>query len=158
MAVIGTLTNSRKWRLVVYLVLCAVFSVYCYYDGWRNPKYQDPSELSNMWFNRSAAIGLAVLFVVLIFRFVCALKTRVVVDEAGIDVNGKFKIVWPSITRVEDRNLEKGLLDFFYKETQEGAERKYVLDNYKVTAFEEMVDEISRHRPDLLGPVEEEAK
>jgi hypothetical protein len=158
MAVTGTLANSRKWRLVVYMLLSAGFSAYCYYDGWKNPKYQDPSELSNMWFNRAAAVGLVVLLVVLIIRFLLALKTRVVMDEAGLDVDGKLKISWPAMTRVDDRNLEKGLLDIYYTPAGEGSEKKYTLDNYKVTPFEEMVEEVSRHRPDLLAPIEEEVK
>jgi hypothetical protein len=158
MAVTGTLVSSRKWQLIAYMLLSAAFSVYCYYDGWINPKYKDPSEVSNMWFNRAAAVGLVVVFVVLIFRFLQAIKTRVVMDEAGLDVDGKLKIAWPAMIRVDDRNLEKGLLDIFYTSSGGGGEKKYTLDNRKVTPFDEMVEEVSRHRPDLLAPIEEEVK
>ncbi len=158
MAIIGVLANARKWRLVIYMLASAACSVYCYYDGWINKAYQTEAKAGDRLFNQVGAIVLGVLFVILIVRFFLALKTRVVVDESGMDVNGKFKIAWPSIIRVDDRNLEKGLLDIFYKGTEGGSEKKYVLDNYKVTSFDEMVEEISRHRPDILAPVEEEGK
>jgi hypothetical protein len=158
MAIVGTLANARKWRLVIYILVSAGASAYCYYDGWVNPAYQKSEKYGDMLFNQVGAVVLAVLLVILIVRLLLAFKTRVVMDEGGIDVNGKFKIAWPLVTRVDDRNLEKGLLDIFYKGAEGGSEKKYVLDNYKVTSFDEMVDEISKHRPDVLAPVEEEVK
>jgi hypothetical protein len=151
MAVIGTLTNSRKVRWIAYILLSAVFAVYCFYDGWFNPKYLN--EPSDLWFNRVAAIALTILCVILIIGFFLIKRTRVAVDQAGFDINGKVKIPWSSITGINDRNLEKGLLDIFYKAGDQ--EKKYILDNYKITSFEEMVDEFSNHRPDLLAPAEQ---
>ncbi len=156
MAVVGTLTSSRKMRWVLYMILSAGFSAYCYYDGWINPKYQVQEELSNRMFNQVGAVVLAVVFIVLVIRYLVQVsKTRVVVDDTGIEVNGKVKIGYQAIVRVDDKNLEKGLLDIFYREG--AAERKYVLDNYVVTNFEEMVEEIAKHRPDLIAiePVED---
>jgi hypothetical protein len=81
-------------------------------------------------------------------------KTRVVADEKGLNINGKVMIDWPMMTAVDDNRVEKGLLEITY--TQNGRERKYMLDNYKVDHFEELLDEISARRPDLLPPVEAE--
>ena len=153
MAVICTLAKARKWRWIVYIVASAVFSVYCYYDGWISDKYKD--ELSNLWFNRVAAVVLAVTFVVLVIVYLTKIsKTRVVADDNGIDVNGKFVIKWDSIKRVDDSYVEKGLLDIFYVD-ENGKEKKWVADDYKITNFDELLDEISKHRPDVL-PADEE--
>jgi len=150
MAVVGTVTESRKWRWVLYMVASVVFSAWAFYDGWFNPKYQIKDELSNRLFNQVGSIVLAVMFVVLVIRFFTnVLKTRVTVDETGIDVCGKIKIAWSAMVRIDDKNLEKGLLDIFYNDSS-NTECKYTLDNYKVTNFEEMVEVIATHRKDLL--------
>ncbi|MFA5863241.1 MAG: hypothetical protein WC975_00985 [Phycisphaerae bacterium] len=151
MAVIGTLTNSRKFRWIAYIVLSAFFAVYCFYDGWFNPKYIN--EPSDLWFNRVAAIALTVLCVILIIGFFVIKKTRVAVDQTGFDIDGKIQIPWSAITGIDARSLEKGFLVIFYKAGDR--EKKYTLDSYKTTCFEEMVDELSNHRPDLLEPAEQ---
>ena len=151
MAVVGILTKGRRFKWYLYMAMAAAFSVYCYYDGWINDKYKE--DLSNLMFNKVLAVVLAVTFVVLVIGFFVIKKTRVVVDENGISVNGKLLIAWDSITELDDSREEKGLLDIFY--TKDGKKAKYVLDNYKVDHFEEMLDEISLHRPDLLTPLEE---
>jgi hypothetical protein len=131
------------------MVASLVFAVYCYYDGWINPAYKTPAEYGNQLFNRAGTVVLGALFIYFLISFFAILKTRVVADETGIDVNGKFKIDYSSITRVNDKNYEKGLMDLYYKDSG-GQEKKYTLDNYKITSFEDIVEEISKHRPDLL--------
>ncbi len=152
MAVICTLANARKWRWIVYIIASAVFSGYCYYDGWISDKYKD--DLSNLWFNRIAAIVLAVTFLVLIIVYFLKIsKTRVVANEEGINVNDSFTIKWDAIIRVDDSYLEKGLLDIFYSD-ETGKEKKWTADDYKINNFDELLDEISKHRADILPPEE----
>ena len=154
MAVICTLANARKWRWIVYIVASAVFSGYCYYDGWISDKYKE--ELSNLWFNRVAAIVLAITFVILIIVYFFKIsKTRVLADDSGIDVNGALLIKWDAISKVDDTYLEKGLLDIFYIDDN-GKERKWTADDYKITNFDDLLDEVSKHRPDVLPPAEQE--
>jgi hypothetical protein len=136
------------------MVLSIGFSIYCTYDGWLNAKYQASEKSGDLWFNRIGAVVLAVLFVYLFVGFFVIRKTRVVADEKGLNINGKVMIDWPMMTAVDDNRVEKGLLEITY--TQNGRERKYMLDNYKVDHFEELLDEISARRPDLLPPVEAE--
>jgi len=153
MAVECRLTKSRKLRWVLYLVLCVGFAAYCAYDGWISEKFKD--DPGNLLFNQVGAVCLAGLAVVLIIGFVKINGTRVVADETGIDVNGKLKIKWSDLTGADDSGYEKGLVTVFYK--QDGNERKYVIDNYKIDHFEELLDEISSRRPDVLPPAEEQA-
>jgi hypothetical protein len=154
MAVIGTLAKSRKMKWFLYMVLSLGFAFYCLYDGWFNQKYLAPEKSGDLWFNRIGAVALAAVFVYLVVGFFFIRKTRVVVDEKGVNVNNKLSIDWASMTSVDDSRAEKGLLEILY--TKDGRERKFVLDNYKVDHFEEMLDEISLRRPDLLPPVEAE--
>jgi len=150
MAVVGTLTKSRKIREIIYMIASAATSLWFSYDGWISTKFKD--EPGNLLFNKVAGIGLAVAFVVVVIRFLFIRKTRVVADDSGIDVNGRFKIAWSAITGLEDKNLAKGLLDIYYQAGDN--EKKYTLDNYKITCFDEIVDQIGLHRPDLVEPEE----
>ena len=146
------LGQCAKMAVDYYMILSVGFAAYCYYDGWVSEKYlKDPS---NLWFNRVAAVVLVVVFVVLIIRFFGILKTRVVADESGIDVDGRIKIAWQDLARIDNTHEAKGLVDLYY--THEGQEKKWIADNYKINHFDELLDEISAHRPDLLAPVEEE--
>jgi hypothetical protein len=154
MAVIGTLAKARKIKWLLYMVLSIGFSLYCAYDGWFNEKYKVPEKSGDLWFNRIGAVVLAFLFIYLVVGYFFIRKTRIVADEKGLNINGKLMIEWPTMTAVDDSKVEKGLLEITY--THNGKERKYLLDNYKVNHYEEMLDEISLRRPDLLPPVETE--
>ena len=100
------------------------------------------------------AVGLLVAAV----RFATALKSRVVVDDSGIDVNGKFKIAWDNITGADDSKYEKGFAKLTYKEQGGEEEKEYLIDRYMVDHFDELLDEISARRPDVLPPVEEQGQ
>ncbi|NLE29126.1 MAG: hypothetical protein GX629_05610 [Phycisphaerae bacterium] len=150
MAITGSATKARKMKWVLYMVLIAFFSGWHFYDGWFNEKYwNDPS---NLWYNRVVAVVLAVLFVGFVIAFFLMLKSKVVVDEQGIR-DGKKMIDWKSIVRIDDSKVEKGLVGIYYLKNDK--EAKYLLDDYKIGHFEEMLDEISIHRPDLLTPVDD---
>lgn len=150
MALVCGLAKSRKMKWIIYIILALGAGIYCYYDGFVSEKYL--KDLSNLWFNRVGSIVLAVAFVVLVIGFFVILKTRIAADDDGIDVNGKSKIPWKDIVRIDDGNVEKGLVDIFY--TVEGQEEKWTADSYKIDRFDELLDMISRHRPDLLPPIE----
>ncbi len=153
MAVVCTLANARKWRWIIYIALSAIFSVYCYYDGWISEKYIN--DASNLWFNRVAAVVLAITFVVLIIVYFTKIaKTKVLADDSGIKINDQLTIKWDAIQRIDDTYIEKGLVDIYY--TDEGKEKKWTADDYKITHFDELLDEISAHRPDILPPAESE--
>ncbi len=138
----------------MYIILTLGATIYCYYDGWISEKYFN--EPSNLWFNRIGSVVLAVAFVVLVIGFFVILKTRIAADDDGIDVNGKAKIPWKDIAAIDDSNVEKGLVNILY--TIDGQEKKWVADSYKIDQFDELLDVISRHRPDLLPPIDQEEK
>jgi hypothetical protein len=135
------------------MAILAVFSAWHFYDGWLNPVYKAADKAGDMWYNRAVAIALAAGFIGFVIAFFFMLKSQVVVDEQGININGKRRIDWKSILRVDDSKVEKGLLGIYYQEGSK--EARYVLDDYKIDHFEEMLDEISIHRPDLLTPMDE---
>jgi hypothetical protein len=156
MAVTGTLAKGRKWKWVIYMIVALCVGLWGIYDGWFNPAFKVAEKANDRLFSQVLGIALPTLFLVLFVGFFVIRKMRVVVDEKGISVNDKLTIAWDSITDLDASREEKGLLDIFYQ--KDGKKAKYVLDNYKVDHFEEMLDEISLHRPDLLAPVEEEAE
>jgi hypothetical protein len=153
MAIIGQTTKTRQMKWVIYMTMIAVFAVWHYYDGWVNPIYKTAEKHGDMLYNRTVTIALAVLFIVFLIAFIRILKSRTVVDEQGIHINDKRTIDWKSMVRIDDSKVEKGLLTIVYQ--KDGHESRFLLDDYKVDHFEEMLDEISIHRPDLLTPAEE---
>jgi hypothetical protein len=153
MAVTGTLSKSRQWRWVMYMVICAGFAIWCLRDGWFNPAYRVSGKEGDLLFSRSGAIALGAGFVILLVGLFVIRRTKVVMDDNGIDVNGKFMIPWSAMIRVDDSRVEKAYLDIYYQDA--GREAKYVLDGFKVSHFDDMLDEISVHRPDLLPPAQE---
>lgn len=151
MAIVGTVANQSKWRQLAFVLMALGFSIYCFYDGWISTKYKE--DLSNLWFNRVAAVVVFLLFIYLLVKYVKLLRTRVTVDDTGICVDEQYKITWPAIVRIDNTKEDKGLVTIFFQ--QEGKERKYVLDDYRVNHFDEILDEISKFRPDLLPPAPE---
>lgn len=152
MAVECRLANARRFRWIIGLVLCVLFSIYCFYDGFMTDKYKD--DPSNLWFNRIGAIVLAGGAVYSLVGLLVIRNTLVRADDNGIDVNGKLTITWQSITGVDDSKYAKGLVSLFYDDQDK--ERKWIIDDHKIDRFHELIDEISDRRPDLLPPVEDD--
>ncbi len=152
MAVECRAAQAGKWRSIVVLGIVVVFAVLCYYDGWISDKYKD--EPWNLLFNQIASIVLTVVTIFLIIRLRAFLKTHIVADQTGLNINDKLKISWSELTNIDYTYIEKGLVDIYY--LKDGKERKWTADSYKIDHFDELMDEISKYRPDLLPPAEEE--
>jgi hypothetical protein len=155
MAIESRMASGRRWRWIIGIVFCVVFGLWYLRDGWFNPEYQPAgSKHKDQIFNQVATVVLLPGSIVLLVAFAVISKARVVADDRGIDVNSKQMIPWSAITKIDDSSYAKGIVSVFY--TRGGQEDKYVIDNYKLSHFDELLDEISSHRPDLLPPENEE--
>jgi len=145
------LGRVRKIKLIIAFVVLLGYGILSGYDGWINEEYQPGGKKAdNQTFNQWAAVACGIGVVVVLVRFAGAMKTRVLADENGIDVNGKVKIRWEDISGADDTKYEKGLVRLRYR--QAGQDKEYLIDRYVINHFDEFLDEISRHRPDVLAP------
>lgn len=149
------LGKGRKIQLLFGLVLVLAFGIWCGYDGWLNEDYQPGGKKeNNRLFSQAAAIACGVGVLVLVGWFARASRTRVVADDDGIDVNGKIRIAWSELTKADDSKYDKGLVRLYYEHG--GQKREYLVDSYATNRFDEFLDEVSRHRPDVLAPMEDD--
>lgn len=157
MAVICKLGRGKAIRMTLMLLAVAGFGGMCVRDGWFNPAYQPGGEKhKDLMFNQSMAVVCGIGTVVLAGMFVVAAKRRLVADDAGIDLGNGTKIAWADLTAADDSKYDKGFARLTYKTG--GEEKTYLLDNQAITMFDELLDAISAHRPDLLPPVDDSAK
>lgn len=136
-------------RGVIIFVAVVVFTALCYYDGWISDKFKD--DPSNLLFNRIASIVLTPVAIFIFYRVYRLKNLRVVANEEGIDA-GNIKIGWGNIEKIDCKNLDRGLVDIYYKDSDR--RRKWVVDSYKIDKFDELIECIAYYRPDLM-PVEE---
>jgi hypothetical protein len=154
MAVICKLGRGKAIRMTLMLVAVAVFGGMCVYDGWFNPIYQPGGEKhKDLMFNQSMAVVCGIGTVVLAGLFVVAAKRKLVADDAGIDLGNGTRIAWADLTAADDSKYDKGFVRLSYTAGDE--EKTYLMDNQAITMFDELLDEISTRRPDLLPPVDD---
>jgi len=151
MAVSCGLGSGRRNRWLMMIVLCLAFAGWCFYDGWVK------QEAEYVGFNRTATVVLAVLAAGLFVALLVLKSRRLVADEQGIRLGGKT-IAWDAFTEADDKDLSKGILVLTYKSTSEGQAQRLVLDEYNLSRFDDLLDEIAAHRPDLVPPAEPEGE
>ncbi len=93
---------------------------------------------------KSTAIILAVVVVIALIQLVRILTTCVIVDDQGLNYNGKA-IAWDAMTGLDaSRYREKGWVDLEYKSGEEVDALR--LDNYKIREFEAVVTAICERK------------
>jgi len=156
MAVHCGLAKQRRIRWVLYIVLCAGFAGWHVYDGWFNEKYKAPDKADDLKYNQGMSVILSVVTACLVLGLLVISKTSLVADEQGIKYGNK-QIGWKDFSEADMSDLKRGILVLFYKsDSQEGRDDKLVLDNYKLSNFDDLLDEIATGRPDLVPAAEDE--
>ncbi|NLX07071.1 MAG: hypothetical protein GXY33_18185 [Phycisphaerae bacterium] len=146
--------NGRKIRFIIAIIIFIGIALWYGYDGWLNEEFRAEHSSTDVLLNQVIAVVSAVALVVAAVRLVMASGSRVVADDSGIDVYGKYKIAWSDMVRVDDSKWEKGLVRVYYQ--RDGQEREYLVDSYMLDCYDDLLDEISHRRPDLLPPAEVE--
>lgn len=151
MAVSCGLASQRRNRWLILLVLFGGFSVWHLYDGFVSDKYKD--EPSDLKFNQVGGVVLSVMTLGLVVALLVLNGKSLRADQQGISYGGK-SIPWSDFTEAQDQQLSKGLLTLLYKSDSDQQPRKLLLDDYKLSNFEALLDEIATYRPDLVAPEE----
>ena len=151
MAVSCGLTSQRRNRWLILIVLFGAFSVWLLYDGFVSDKYKD--EPSDLKFNQVGGVVLSVVTLGLVIGLVVLNGRSLRADQQGISCGGKL-IPWSDFTEAQDQQLSKGLLTLLYKSDPGQQPKKLLLDDYKLSNFEALLDEIATYRPDLVAPEE----
>jgi len=116
-------SKFKKNNLKIYIVVLAVFAIWCAYDGYFNEEWikehtdADGNPKSYLVFNRKAPqflIGAAALLGVHLF----AIKNKkIVADEGELIISDKKRISYDSIRKIDKTHFEsKGFFSITYKD------------------------------------------
>ena len=122
MAIEAPLSKFRKNNLKIYILICVAFAAWCAYDGYFNKDWiekhtEDGKPQTYLTFNREAPkylFGVAAFFAahLLIIR-----NKKIIADENGLIINGKQKIAYDSIEKIDKTNFNsKGSFVITYKD------------------------------------------
>lgn len=106
-----------------------------------------------LWFGGILG-GISLVVLVMIIRIV---RTRVVLDEAGLEYRGRKRIRWDQMQSLVDHQFrKKGRLELIY--IDEGRERSLRLDEYHLAKFADVVAAICarKHIPDPVAREKDE--
>jgi len=100
---------------------------------------QDKTEGDILWQKRFA-VGLAMVTVILLVKFIRTTTSRTVLDDTGLTM-GSRRVAWDEMTGLSvDEYREKGWVDLEYN--QAGVARTLRLDSYHLNLFDEIVGAI----------------
>ena len=98
-------------------------------DDEKSPLHDE----ANLKTQRNYSVGLVVAAIVTLAYLAYVLRTRVVLDDDGLDYNGN-RIPWDAMTSLDaSRYATKGFVDLTYQ--RGNAQATLRLDNYKIDAF-----------------------
>ena len=96
------------------------------------------------WQKRLGA-GLSVFSLYLLVFILRVARTKLVLDENGLTLNGKGPIAWDSMKSLDtSRFSAKGWADLIYNDG--GTEATMRLDEYHIASFDEAIDEICKRK------------
>lgn len=102
------------------------------------------TETDLLW-QKAIGVGLVVLALGLLAKFMRLRGLRYTLDDAGLSVPGSGAIGWDAMKKLDiDRYVEKGYVDLRYSES--GQEKSVRLDSYEIAAFDEIIDELCRRK------------
>lgn len=104
----------------------------------------EKSETTIVW-QKAIAEVLTLVALCLILLMSRVLRTRLVLDDNGLALNGGRSIGWDAIKGLVTTDFaKKGWLDLVYRDGD--AERKTRLDEYHLARFDAIIDEICRRK------------
>jgi hypothetical protein len=148
-------TKDTAVRMLIGAGVAVGFSVWCFIDWANYPRPDEPFSLETLngyagWaFNHFLPfilLPLSVVLVVLAFR---SLKLVLVADDQGIGYEGKDRIAWSDVTRLDATKLaDKQILDLYH------AGGKLRLDGLKLQNFKKLVRFVEEKVPDDKQQIE----
>lgn len=96
---------------------------------------------TDILFQKGLGIGLLIFAAYLFISVMRVRRTRLVLDESGLDYRGAEPITWESMRALDISNFSrKGHVDLVYD--IDGTQRRLRLDEYHLEKFDEVIDEI----------------
>ena len=153
MAIEATCSKYKKQNFIIGIVLLIGLGAYCTYDGYFNEKFRDMHTSnegkpdSTLVFNQKAPFFCLAGAVALAIWFAIAKNRKIVAESDGIVINGKEKLAYESIEKIDKTYFEsKGYFVVTYKdEAGKEVERRFddrAYDNL-AAILDELVAKIS---------------
>src|SRR3989339_454683 len=124
--VIAPVSSYKKTNLKIAFIGCLALAVWFAYDGYFNKSFiakftnEDGTPKDTLVFNQKAPIVFVAASLLAAFRLFVVKDRKVTADDEGIVVNGKEKIPYNSIKKVDKTwDQQKGYFDIEY-DTGEG--------------------------------------
>jgi hypothetical protein len=153
MAIEATYSKYKRQNFIIGIVLLLGLGIYCTYDGYFNEKFREKHTSiegkpdGTLVFNQKAPFFCLAGAVALAIWLQAAKNRKVVAESDGIVINGKEKIAYQSIEKIDKTYFESK--DYFvvtYKdETGKEVERRFdgrAYDNL-AAILDELVAKIS---------------
>jgi len=122
MALTAPLSKFKRNNFIYGIILCAAFAVWFAYDGYFNDKFitkhtKDGVAESDLVFNRKAPFVLFPIAALLGGYLLLISKKQIVADETALVIDGKVKIAYDSIEKIDKTNFDaKGHFTITYKD------------------------------------------
>jgi hypothetical protein len=125
-------SKFKKQNFIIGIVLLLVFGAYCMYDGYFNDKFKEKHTTiegkpdGTLVFNQKAPFFCLAGAVALAVWFGAAKNKKIVAESDGIVINGKEKIAYDSVEKIDRTYFEtKDYFIITYKdESGKEAERR----------------------------------
>ncbi|MCK4752501.1 MAG: hypothetical protein KAS75_03575 [Planctomycetes bacterium] len=112
MAIVAPLSKFKKNGLKIRVLICIAFAAWCVYDGYLNKewakKHTDPDGTPQTYlvFNRQAPFYLFPLATLFAANLFIIRNKKVVADENELIINGKERISYDSIEKIDKTNFD----------------------------------------------------
>jgi len=143
MDIVGPVSGHKKSTLVLYIVMLAVFGLWCVYDGYLNKDFitrhtENGKANGNLVFNRYAPLGMmlgAVAFGASLYRM---RGRKVVATDTELIVCDEFTIPYDAIEQIDRTHFEK---------------RGFFIITYKTEGDSQTTARLDDREYDNLGPI-----
>jgi hypothetical protein len=148
MAIEATCSKYKKQNFIIGIVLLIGLGAYCTYDGYFNEKFRDRHTSiegkpdSTLVFNQKAPFFCLAGAVTLAIWLGIAKNRKIVAESDGIVINGKEKLAYQSIEKIDKTYFEsKGYFVVTYKD-EAGKEVDRRFDNRAYDNLAAILDEL----------------
>ena len=143
-------TRQRRNRIILVIIVCAVFAGWFAYDGWyKYPREQAEGRVahshSSIYLQKVLAVGMGIATLVGLIHVVRVSRQRFALDEEGLHLSGRT-IGWEQMKGFENYD-RRGWVDLTLADGG-----KVRLDNYRIELCDEMIDQICA-RTNLPNPL-----
>ena len=140
--------KHKKTNFKIFIVVCIGLALWCIYDGYFNEEWiqkhtnEDGSPGTYLVFNRQAPYYFFATAVLLVIYMSFAIKRRVVAEEKELNINGRERIAYDSIQKINKTYFEKkGYFTITY-ETENGKQLERKISDKEYDNLSEILEHL----------------